>query len=840
MGQTKGFIEIATFMISRGIHVVPTYKGERSPLFTAWQEQATLDLKRVEEWITKGYPIQKKDTEEWYLRKVTPDHNCCAIGKFEAAFPIDIDDIKAAYRRGMPSLPITPMTETPSAGLHAYLRHTAKSMALGKTRNVFDNGVKIAELKGHNGGVCAPGCVREDGGIYKPVNWELEIAEAPNDLMDWIGENSWEPKVWVTQTSLREFHPSFNKPWDLAEHYEFEFEQNPFYLPDGSEWWVFKSGCPYAGREHASMKRKGNRCCCLIFCNGGVAFNCKACGDEIKWEHVVEKLETEDNIEPYPYVIYLDEDKPLVERMLLADPKFPVEACDDNPKPAPKRPTPLFLIDDGVPEDFGVTNPKKPFKAKVRVESWDDFPVDGSANKTDTGNGYLLTKRCGHDIRFVVESGWHTWDGYRWKNDLETVEMLKKAKSVVKSMMIEAVNMPEGDETERKERQAAIKWVFASEAQYRLEMMVKNAKSNGLDCSQSDFDLDPYLFNTMNGTVDLRTGEARDYERNDLISKISPIYYDPTADCPRWKQFMLEIMEGDPTKVDFLQTAAGYSMTGDTREECFFVLYGTGRNGKGKFKDMISHIMGDYGRPTGFDTFTINKNQSAIPTDIAALAGVRFTVASESEQSKRLAEAKIKQMTGRDKVQGCFKYCEPFEYFPQYKIWLLSNAKPRIVGIDNAIWDRVVFIPFNRYFAPYERDERLIDKLMAESSGILNWMIEGCRRWQKEGLVRPKVITDATNEYRNEQDVLSHFIDEKCIVEPGAEGVGIYTSYKTWAVENGEHVMRNSEFKSKLEDRGFVSGRTKNRRFWKGICLINIAEGYLPSEVSPDDMDAIQ
>jgi putative DNA primase/helicase len=307
------------------------------------------------------------------------------------------------------------------------------------------------------------------------------------------------------------------------------------------------------------------------------------------------------------------------------------------------------------------------------------------------------------------------------------------------------------------------------------------------------------------------------------MSKLAPVKYDPAADCPLWNQCLSDWMLGDQEKVKYLQRLAGYTMTGCTNEEVMPILWGAGRNGKTKFYFTIYNVLGDgeYAKAANFDSFVVLKGDAGMPNDVAGWCGMRLIVAAEGEHSKRLAEAKLKLCIGRDPVVGEFKYQEEFTYLPTYKDWLVTNPKPRIVGTTEAIWDKIHFVAWNRYFRLEERDTQLQEKLNAEGSGILNWLIEGCLEWQKQGLALPASMREDTEAYRQEQDVVGRFISEECMVDENftSPKKRTYDCFKEWAEDAGEHyTMTQVEFNEKMVCK-FPEGRSNAGRFWKGFTL---------------------
>jgi putative DNA primase/helicase len=327
----------------------------------------------------------------------------------------------------------------------------------------------------------------------------------------------------------------------------------------------------------------------------------------------------------------------------------------------------------------------------------------------------------------------------------------------------------------------------------------------------------------QNGTLDLRTGQMRQHDRADLLTKEAPVIYDPSATCPTWEAFLTRVMGGDAELIGFLQRAIGYSLTGDTREQVIFLLYGTGANGKSTFLETIRTLLGDdYARQVRTETLT-DSNRGTGPTeDLARLKGARFVSARETEEGKRLAEALIKELSGGDTLTARFLYSESFEYRPAFKLFLGANHKPVIRGTDYAIWRRIRLVPFAVTIPPEEQDQNLGAKLAAELPGILTWAVRGCLSWQKNGLGTPAAVTAATAAYRMESDVLSAFLAECCVTNPKGEVQAgpLYTAYKSWCEDNGEKWMTGQMFGRRLTDRGFDKYADRTRHtFYLGLTL---------------------
>lgn len=427
--------------------------------------------------------------------------------------------------------------------------------------------------------------------------------------------------------------------------------------------------------------------------------------------------------------------------------------------------------------------------------------------RTDLGNAERLVYRHGDNIRYCnVFGSWFIWDGQRWKED-KINQIQELAAETIRNIYKEAQ-----EERDSDIRKTLTEHALRSESRGKIEAMISLAKSK-VPVMPEELDQDIWLFNCANGIIDLRTGELLPHDRKKLMTKISPVIYDPKAECPTWIKFLEDIMsdeKGNPKYelIEFLQKAVGYSLTGDTSEQVLFFLYGTGRNGKSTFVNTIREILGDYGKQTNADTFTV-KRSDRVNNDIAALKGARFVSATESEEGARLAESLVKQLTGGEAIQARFLYQENFEYIPQFKIFFTTNHKPVIKGSDEGIWRRIRLIPFTVTIPEEKKDTRLPEKLKAEMPGILRWAVEGCLKWQREGLGNPDEIKQATEGYKAEMDSLGAFIADCCVVNELAKcwGSDLYTAYQKWCDENGEYEIGKRKFNKRLEERGFKKKR---------------------------------
>ncbi len=470
-----------------------------------------------------------------------------------------------------------------------------------------------------------------------------------------------------------------------------------------------------------------------------------------------------------------------------------------------------------------VQRPHRPREARdVAGKNIASHPSAEPERPTDYSNAERLVKLHGADLRYCgSRKGWLVWDETRWLWD-ETSEVERRAKRAVRALYSEAEHI---DDSEK--RVAFAKRAVYSESHGRIAGMIALAKSEaGIPVTLDQLDRDPWLLNVANGTLNLHTGKLREHQRSDLITKLVPVAYHRNTGCPEWLKFLKTIMKGDVQLIAFLKRAVGYCLTGETNEQCLFILHGTGANGKSTFLRTISASLGDYAATASTDTFMV-KDGDGPRNDVARLKGSRFVSAAEAEDGRQLAEALIKQMTGGDRLTARFLYNEAFEFQPAFKLWLAVNHKPVIKGTDNAIWRRIRLVPFEITIPEEKQDKTLPAKLQAELPGILRWAVEGCLAWQREGLKPPEAVVSATNEYRSEMDVLDQFLAERCVTAKGAEALrhhvtvaGLYGAYEQWCGENGIHYpLTKPKLGSRLRERGLKNEKRNGEHVWLGIAL---------------------
>jgi putative DNA primase/helicase len=499
------------------------------------------------------------------------------------------------------------------------------------------------------------------------------------------------------------------------------------------------------------------------------------------------------------------------------DPAVPREALQgatDTTEPRPPQPPPI-----GVPVERARPDDDADIWEPDQGEPLDNAVLCKLAvlGLHDTGNAQAFAQLHGTDYRYDrLRHQWHKWDAHRWKIVTGSAHDNAMHSSIMARRQAAAVI---DDEDQVK---ALVRHCSSSQNDGKIKSGLARAATFPLLEWASDVELDddPWILGTPNGVVDLRTGTLRDGRRGDMVTKNTGVPYDPHATAERWELFLSEIFRGDDDLISFIQRAAGYTLTGSTREQALFICHGHGANGKSVFLEALRHAICDYGASTPFSTFEYSRQTDRQTNDLAALRGRRMVMASETQDGRRLDEARVKAVTGDAKVTARFLYSEWFEYTPRYKIWLAANHKPTIRGFDEGIWRRIRLIPFLATFQGNDADPDLDRKLIDEAPGILAWMVRGCVEWVETGLAPPPVVVDATQEYRDESDVIGRFLFERIERVKGDHvraGV-LYSAYRSWCSTNGErNVMTNTKFGKVMKERNIVKSQDSRGRRYDGI-----------------------
>ena len=402
------------------------------------------------------------------------------------------------------------------------------------------------------------------------------------------------------------------------------------------------------------------------------------------------------------------------------------------------------------------------------------------------------------ELRYVALWGkWLLWNGSRWREDMKL-----RVFYLVRRMCREIARRCQNPKTARDI--ASAKTINAVERLSRADRR--------LAATTDQWDCDPWLLNTPAGVVDLRSGQLRPHRLDDYITKIAGVAPNAERPIPTWLTFLNRVLNGDADAIAFLQRMVGYMLTGVTREHALFFLWGTGGNGKSTFVDVLIGIWAEYHKTSPIETFVASKTDRH-PTELAGLRGARLVTATETEEGRRWAESKIKQITGGDRIAARFMRGDFFEFDPIFKLLFSGNHRPGLRSVDEAIRRRFNLINFDVTIRPDEKDPTLGGKLKAEWPGILAWAIEGCLLWERNGLAPPAAVQLATASYLEAEDTLGAWLEGAGSRDANAfeHSRDLYLSWKRWADAAGEFVGSERKFVQRLEDRGDKVGLKRAR-----------------------------
>jgi len=437
--------------------------------------------------------------------------------------------------------------------------------------------------------------------------------------------------------------------------------------------------------------------------------------------------------------------------------------------------------------------------------------------QTEDGLATAFTNRHGDDWRYCAAWGrWFAWDGKRWNAD-QVLHVLYLARGICRSASTLA------DTPRLRSRLASASTTAA------VERMARSDPQHASTTEQ--WDIDPWLLNTPQGVINLRTGRVREHRRGDGMTKISTA--SAHGPCPTWIAFLRDVTGDDAELMAYLQRMAGYCLTGVTTEHALFFLYGTGANGKSVFINTLASIVGDYAANAPMDTF-MEARGDRHPTELAGLRGARLVSSIETEQGRRWNESKIKALTGGDKVAARFMRQDFFDYTPQFKLVIAGNHKPSIRNVDEAMKRRMHLIPFTVTIPAERRDGKLTEKLLRERDGILAWALEGCLAWQKQGLSPPESVQAATEEYFEAEDLHGQWMDERAqrMSEARVATAVLYADFRDWCEGRGEYPGTIKRFAEVLISKGFATTRLHGgTRAFRGLSLRQKNSGHHYSDI---------
>lgn len=466
-------------------------------------------------------------------------------------------------------------------------------------------------------------------------------------------------------------------------------------------------------------------------------------------------------------------------------------------------------------------------KAICDLTAWYGAHVFDSGDK---GNAERLIHHFQSVMRYCAPlGGWLIWDGCRWypdEDDRATLLALQVSERIEReeiSPIWAGLTDQQRDQLTNFSRKDSTPEIRALKAKIDgLRKQAERAKSgNGiremlklaaphLSVAADTLDTDKWLLNVQNGVVDLRSGTLLLHDQSQLITKLAPVEYHPSTHCPLWEGTLAEIFKDESgavrnEEIRFLQKALGYTLTGSIREHAFFIFHGrVGRNGKGTILNLALKLLGDYATELNAGVLLSSKHDSGgsnASPGIAKLKGMRLVLASETDKGRRLNEALVKGLTGGDPITARYLHKNEFTFMPEFKLFLQTNYMPAVDGSDAGLWDRMKKLDFLRYFREEERDVWLADKLWEERSGILNWMVEGCRLWQQEGLTETADMRNSKEEFQEEMDAIPRYAREHLWFHPAAQVLAslLYRDYEMWSYENDEYLHKKREFYQRLE-----------------------------------------
>ena len=473
----------------------------------------------------------------------------------------------------------------------------------------------------------------------------------------------------------------------------------------------------------------------------------------------------------------------------------------------------------------GAAQPRSAPENRAAAGTLSDFPTErtrkeadysGLRAPTDLGNAERILDRFGERLRYCgALGGWQLWDGKRWRRD-ETSEARRLAGESARAILTEAA----GAEDDRKRVELA-KWAIKSEHSSRIQAALWQAEAlRGFATRAEDYDSEPLLLCVENGLLDLETLKLRPHEPERLITRLAPVRFESEAECPIWEGFLERVLP-DPALRDFAQKVAGLCLTGDRTAQAFYLLLGSGANGKSTYTETLLALLGDYGSTTPSSTL-LAKRDGAIPNDLARLRGSRMVAAAESGQGKRLDESLIKQLTGGDRISARFMRGEWFEFEPEFSLLLSTNHAPRIDGRDAGIWRRVMVLPFEVEIPEAEQDKQLAAKIREELSGVLLWAARGYQAYVEAGrqLEPPQAVREANAEYQQREDALGDFLGECRNSEEATVPLGeLYKAYERWCEESRERPLTKRHLTQQLVERGYEKRKAGSGWYWAGLSL---------------------
>lgn len=456
-------------------------------------------------------------------------------------------------------------------------------------------------------------------------------------------------------------------------------------------------------------------------------------------------------------------------------------------------------------------HPELPYQEDSTGYSWDE-----------AGMADLFSECYKNDTRYCPEAkSWYTYEDGRWQKDVGALLVAAKIKEFVRLMALYCGEI--NDEEKRKQYMGFVSKM--GDRRFRDRLMKDAADSMRIEATE--FDKYPYLINCKNGTYDLEKMEFREHNWEDFLTMQTNFDYSlQDVRCERWEQFIKEVTQNDYDKADYLQRALGYSILGESKEECMFILHGkTTRNGKSTLLDAVQHLLGDYATVAPVELICRadrQKNAEAPTSTLARLKGRRFVTMSESDTSGKLDEATIKQYTGGEDITARELYQTAITFKPQFTMWLSCNDLPAVRDKSLFASDRVRVIEFNRHFTDAEQDKNLKSFFESQEAmkGIFTWLVAGYFKYKRFGLAMSDNMRAVVRQYEKDNDIVLQFLEERCVQKDdvSTRAKTLYDNYKIWCKSNGYYVCSMKKFNAELTthpewyaEKGLSSGVTVYR-----------------------------
>lgn len=434
----------------------------------------------------------------------------------------------------------------------------------------------------------------------------------------------------------------------------------------------------------------------------------------------------------------------------------------------------------------------------------------------DTGMAERFLRLYGADYRFVPDLGFLVWTGTHWAPD-KTRTVVERVCATVAQVAAATDEMADPKAADVVKRACA---TYGNTA--RLYAVAKRLESMAEIATTTEaLNADPYALTYAGGTVDLRTGTARQHNRADLITRCAPAADEPMVTEGRWQTFLAEVFPDEELR-DWVQRAVGCSVIGRQDDHVLFIAHGGGANGKGAFFGALTAALGLYYAAIP-PTFLVESPNTPHPTEVADLMGKRMVVGDELPPNRKLDETRVKELTGGSRrIKARFMNKDFFEFAATWTLWICCNQKPRVTGTDNGFWRRARVVPFVRTFAAAEIDRDLPAKLAAERDSILRWVLDGAVAYCKDGLGICAAVQTASQAYRAEEDVFGQCLREIAVDDPTAcaNSSAIVQAVANWYTAEGhDHPPTGVKIGRELRARGYTEGRTSTSRYWQGIAL---------------------